>query len=71
MRDERRIDGMLEIIRELWKRNPDLRLGQLLLNAASVHCPALFYLEDEELSSRIVAFRDASVSSSGADRARS
>lgn len=30
MRNPHRIDGTLAAIAEVWKRNPDMRLGQLL-----------------------------------------
>ena len=32
MRDINRIDTILQQLGEIWKMNPDLRLGQLLLN---------------------------------------
>lgn len=47
VRDINRIDGVLEELGKIWKEYPDLRLGQLLLNA--VRDPALYYLEDEEI----------------------
>ena len=34
MRDIERIDKILNYIRKLWIKNPDLRLGQLLYNYA-------------------------------------
>ena len=43
MRDPRRIDDVLLAIGEVWAQHPDLRLGQLLLNA--VH-PAERLLEE-------------------------
>lgn len=47
MRDPNRIDAILEAIEVYWKENPDLRLMQLLLNAATTIDP--YYLEDEAL----------------------
>lgn len=47
MRDVGRIDGVLYQIGEIWKKYPDLRLGQLLLNCMSD--PMLYYVEDEKL----------------------
>ena len=47
MRDPSRIDATLEAIEVYWKENPDLRLMQLLLNAATTIDP--YYLEDEAL----------------------
>ena len=32
MRDPARIDRMIELLRLVWKRYPDLRLGQLVVN---------------------------------------
>lgn len=32
MRDEERIDRILNKIKTAWKKNPDMRLGQLLIN---------------------------------------
>lgn len=47
MRDPQRIDNILERLKIVWKDNPDLRLGQLLL--AVVKMDRLFYIEDEKL----------------------
>lgn len=47
MRDPERIDKTLEELKKIWKKYPDLRLGQLILNAAKD--PALYYLEDKQL----------------------
>ncbi|WP_407290773.1 hypothetical protein [Stutzerimonas zhaodongensis] len=52
MRDPERIDEMLELIREVWQDNPDLRLGQLIMNAAHMREPTaenIFYIEDASL----------------------
>ncbi len=48
MRNPDRIDKVLDIIREIWEKNPDLRLGQLLLNLVS-DANILYWVEDEEL----------------------
>jgi uncharacterized protein YihD (DUF1040 family) len=34
MRDPKRIPEVLEAVRKVWEKDPDQRLGQLLLNAA-------------------------------------
>ena len=47
MRDPNRIDIILEEIKNIWKEHPDLRLGQLLLNA--VPETYLYYIEDDKL----------------------
>jgi uncharacterized protein YihD (DUF1040 family) len=50
-RDPARINVVLDKLREVWGRNPDLRLAQLILNAAGAvgPCSDFFYLEDEVL----------------------
>lgn len=53
MRDPARIDTILEQLREVWMLNPDLRLGQLIYNAARMRDPNLadvFNIEDDSLS---------------------
>jgi uncharacterized protein YihD (DUF1040 family) len=48
MRDEKRIDNMLKKIKKIWKKYPDLRLFQLLINATGLAGHAeLYYLEDD------------------------
>lgn len=50
MRDPARIPRILEALRVEWEKTPDLRLGQLLCNAARVPAPyQLYYVRDEEL----------------------
>ena len=51
MRDINRIEKVLTKIREIWYKNPDLRLMQLLLNT-NVNTndnPFMYYVEDEHL----------------------
>ena len=47
MRDKNRIDRILDRLKTLWKKYPDLRLGQLILNV--INDPALYYIAAEEL----------------------
>jgi len=54
MRDINRIDRIIELLRELWKKYPDQRLGQLLENyiffageRGDVTSVRLFYQEDD------------------------
>ena len=47
MRDPKRIPEILNELKGIWSSFPDLRLGQLLLNATQD--PVLYYLEDSEL----------------------
>lgn len=53
MRDPARIRRMLEQIRQIWQRHPDLRLGQLIENAkvaSGLHADAdTFNVEDNRL----------------------
>lgn len=51
MRDPNRIDEIIERLRIVWKRNPDLRLGQIMGN--SFRDPELYYVEDRALITRI------------------
>ena len=48
MRDINRIDKVLDEISKIWKANPDLRLGQLILNITD-NPNILYYVEDDEL----------------------
>jgi uncharacterized protein YihD (DUF1040 family) len=50
-RDPARIDAVLAEVRRVWEAEPDLRLGQLICNAARVHTgtPDPFNLEDDKL----------------------
>lgn len=47
MRDANRIDKILEEVRGIWKRYPDLRLTQLIMNLSD--SPMLYYIEDNDL----------------------
>ena len=47
MRDPNRINEVLRIVSKVWYTHPDLRLGQLILNACSES--ALYYIEDDLL----------------------
>ena len=48
MRDPARINEILFKVEEIWRRYPDLRLGQLIINAMKIG-EYLYYLEDEQL----------------------
>ena len=47
MRDVNRIENILKRLGDLWRKYPDLRLGQLICNV--IQDPALYYVEDNEL----------------------
>lgn len=51
MRDPNRIPTLLDALTKVWYQNPDLRLGQLIINASGVKCPQLdpFYCEDDQM----------------------
>lgn len=62
MRDPGRIDEMLELVREIWLIEPDLRLGQLVFNAARMREPDLsdvFSIEDGTLRKGLVRYLQA------------
>jgi len=54
-RDPKRIPEVLRLIEQVWEKNPDLRLGQLLLNHMNPDSaePELYYLEDDALLRRL------------------
>ncbi len=54
MRDLERISKVLKLVEAVWRRSPDMRLGQLLVVAAAYHNRGevgrdLFGIKDEEL----------------------
>ena len=50
MRDIQRIDRILELLGEAWKKNPDCRFGQLLINLGMVSDKDLvWYAEDRDI----------------------
>jgi uncharacterized protein YihD (DUF1040 family) len=52
MRDPDRIPEILELLGEIWQLEPDLRLGQLVLNAVRMRSAGIedvFSIEDESL----------------------
>ena len=50
MRDPERIDKVLKVLGDNWKKLPDLRLGQLICNMQSAAGDDLFYAEDDEFA---------------------
>ena len=58
-RDPNRIEPMLAKLAELWKKAPDLRLGQFLLNSVPKEIQ-LYFIEDEDLLSKLeTMYREA------------
>ena len=47
MRDSKRIDVILQEIGAIWRKYPDMRLGQLIGNV--LEGPSLYYVEDDSL----------------------
>ncbi len=65
MRDVKRIDVMIELLRIAWHDNPDQRLGQLISNIVDKRYPAvtpigyrslLRLMEDETMQDALVEF---------------
>jgi hypothetical protein len=58
MRDPARIDRMIVMLWELWKAQPDLRLGQLLVNVIrpGEPCPRVFYAEDTDTEAKLAEY---------------
>lgn len=61
MRDPERIDEILEEIKAIWKRHPDMRLGQLLVNLLDPSPNRLFYVEDDILAKQLADFIETGV----------
>jgi hypothetical protein len=51
MKDPNRIKNILDKLKEIWERYPDLRFGQLIMNLFKDY--ELFFMEDEELLKEI------------------
>lgn len=60
MRDTSRMDEVLTALRNAWAESPELRLGQLIVNAIrpSDPCPEIFYIEDDGLLKRLNGYRE-------------
>lgn len=56
MRDPERIPRILALIKAIWETYPDLRLGQLIVNASPEHEANLFYTDDDELEQKLKEF---------------
>ena len=57
MRDPARIDRMLSLIRAIWSKSPDLRLGQLLCNANTHNFESNTYqCDDDDLENDLKAY---------------
>lgn len=59
MRDPERIGEMIELLGEIWRLQPDLRLGQLIFNAARMRNSDIgdvFSIEDGDLRKGLVRY---------------
>jgi uncharacterized protein YihD (DUF1040 family) len=48
VRDVKRIERIIGLIRKVWYKNPDLRLTQLIMNTLRIHNDP-YYIEDDAL----------------------
>lgn len=53
MRDPQRTDRILNLVKEIWERCPDMRLGQLLSNFAQFNTDPYYY-EDDRTEQRLM-----------------
>ena len=54
MRNPERIKPIMKKLEQIWEKHPDLRLGQLILNAHSFTGDStLYYIEDKEFIKKI------------------
>ena len=59
MRDPNRIPEILAMLQQGWEKVPDWRLGQLTENLKRyIGIDDLFYIEDDEMTKKIVDFFD-------------
>jgi hypothetical protein len=59
MRDPARIEEILKLLYEVWRFEPDLRLGQLVFNAARINKPELqdiYSIEDAALRDGLTGY---------------
>jgi hypothetical protein len=52
MRDPKRIEPIIQLLWDVWERTPDLRLGQIIVNAARPNegCPQILHVEDDKIA---------------------
>lgn len=59
MRNPNRIYEVLNLLQRGWEKVPDLRFGQLIENLKRyINIDDLFYIEDDEMTKKIVDFFD-------------
>lgn len=56
MRDPARIPRLLALVERIWRRYPDLRLGQIIVNALPDRFENdPFFIEDSDLEAALIA----------------
>lgn len=65
LRNPERIDSVIDLLRETWKKLPHWRLNQLIINAAAADLtePSLdevYRMEDDAMAARLSAIYNAS-----------
>lgn len=58
MRNPKRIDKIIELLREAWHKEPDQRLGQFVSNLLGTGPQDVFFPEDEEWEKLLKEFND-------------
>ncbi len=56
MRDKKRIKRLLKLIEEIWNKNPDLRLCQLIENVVHHDDNCIYHVEDDDLEKKLRDF---------------
>jgi len=56
MRDPKRIEPILQLIREIWNKYPDLRLTQLIMNVLRMNQDP-YYIEDDKLHEKLKDYK--------------
>lgn len=50
------VEAFIEELRAALWRKPELRIGQLIINAVGIQCPQLFYASNEKLTEEVRSF---------------
>lgn len=52
---EIQIDELISDLKDKWKKNPDMRFGQFVVNIiqSSEPCPDVFYIQDERFYEKL------------------
>ena len=55
MRELERIKRMTDLLCELWKKNPDYRFYQMLINEGIIPDSQMWYIEDDKTEEHLIA----------------